>query len=286
MELLGCHQLTIQMAAFTPSLSITEARELFPEIDITASVKEGGQGSVFRGVHNEYGDVAIKVLAPGFTTRTQREVDLLDRIEHEALLQIREHGSIDVRGQDAYFTVADFVDGDDLAGLIAQRGHLDEDEVRVILRDVSSALVEVWKERVVHRDIKPDNIRIRESCEGAVLIDLGYARHLELSTYTAPGLACGTPGYMSPEQCRVRALTVKTDVFGLGVTAFEALTGHHPFNWNQQAIIEGVRTTASARQMQNCDRRLSDLIEEMLHPRPTSRPLPSEVVARATHVGG
>jgi serine/threonine protein kinase len=135
----------------------------------------------------------------------------------------------------------------------------------------------LWARRIVHRDIKPANI-LRRSEGSFILIDFGIAKFLDRTTYTRWGMSLGTPGYMSPEQVSApRSLTVKSDIFALGITAFESICGTHPFSCNQQLIMQNsAHPTASA--VRGCSNRLSDLLEQTMQYRAVFRPGPRDII--------
>jgi len=130
-------------------------------------------------------------------------------------------------------------------------GRLLESEVLPIGRDIANAIAALWSQRIVHGDIKPSNIMLRNS-GGAVLIDLGIlrsfdeeniAKDLRPVDHFAPEQLrpWGTLGYFSPEQARGERLTCASDIFSLGVVMLEALQGRHPTNFDQRALTNGIQ---------------------------------------------
>jgi len=133
------------------------------------------------------------------------------------------------------------------------------------------------KTQIVHRDIKPPNIMVRTDGRG-VLLDLGIARCLEMTTLTVGGWL-GTAGYLSPEQARgERNLTTKSDVYSLGVTAYEAVVGDHPFGRDQALMVRAMRSPAVPSGAP-CSRTTGSLISSMMEPFPAMRPMPREIVS-------
>lgn len=222
-------------------------------------------------------DVAIKFHHdPGQDARITREIDMMTRLRHACLANLLEHGSVGVSSDHVRYIVWEFIEGEPLNNVIA-RGPLAPKTVAVVGRDVSTAIQEVWAEQVVHRDVKPGNIMLRAGHDSAVLIDLGCARHLNRSTLTGAGWRVGTDGYMSPEQALAEhQLTCFSDVFALGLTLTEALTGRHPTNRRQdlvQTTLIKPSTFATA-----APAGLVQLLDRMLHPRPAFRPRPDQLV--------
>ncbi len=140
--------------------------------------------------------------------------------------------SVDEREGLVYFVMA-YVDGDNLAKRLHDRGPMDVVETRRILREVADALAYAHARNVIHRDIKPDNILLDSSTGRAMVTDFGIARALsdgQDSRLTATGMAIGTPAYMSPEQSAgERDVDGRTDLYSLGVVGYQMLTGEPPF---------------------------------------------------------
>src|SRR5262249_35827038 len=147
-------------------------------------------------------------------------------------------GHVNVRGQKCMFVATEFLEGDVLSNVI-KRGPLGVKSAARIAADIALAIGALWMERIVHRDIKPQNIMLKHNGR-AVLIDLGVARHLSLGALTTVGKTWGTEGYMSPEQANaVRQLSCKSDLFSLGIVLQESVLGTHPTAYNQLALSGG-----------------------------------------------
>jgi len=169
-----------------------------------------------------------------------------------------------------------YIEGEDLRERLKTTGPLPEGAVRTIMTDMCGALVELWVRRIVHRDIKPDNILLQSDTH-AVLFDLGIAKHLDMSTITIPGGWLGTLGYMSPEQRKGQRPSVKTDVFALGITCFEALIGKHPFNRDQDAIM-AVAKPLAASSLASCSVAFSNILSAAMSYSPLDRPVPTAIL--------
>lgn len=265
------------MPPFDPALSETEIAPLFPDFDIQDTVKAGGQGAVFRIEHPVHGDSALKISSPVFYERVAREIQALRTIEHPAIHKLLDYGHENLRGQSCPFTITRYIEGEDLQDRIGNSGPIDEPQVRRIMSAISEALEVLWANRIVHRDIKPANILLK--ADGLpILIDLGVARHLDMSSLTATGHWLGTPGYMSPEQAAAqKSLTVKCDIFAFGITCYEVLTGEHPFYRNQALIMRG-SPASPLRDRVACSAETSDLVARMIERRPVFRPMPGEII--------
>jgi serine/threonine protein kinase len=273
-----CH-----VPAFDPPLAPAEIDVAFParyqRIDV---LKSGGQGAVFRvefGPNQEQPagkPVALKIYyADQLEERTEREVDALKQIRVASLVRFVATGRITIRGLPCIWLETAFIEGEPLAAVIG-RGPLSTSQTATIAQDVAAALDELWARRIVHRDVKPDNIMVRADGH-AVLIDLGVARHIELDSLTTYGKTWGTEGYLSPEQSRaVRTLTCKSDVFALGVVVQECLLGRHPTARRQQPLVAGGPATIAMQQGLPTD--FSVLVDRMVHRDPVRRPTPADVV--------
>lgn len=246
----------------------------------------GGQGVVFRATRTSRPDhtatndtVALKLhFYPGQAIRVQREIAAMENLSHPSLARLVEHGYCDIAGQHTRYIAYEFIEGQSLKQRLRIGGRLLESEVLPIARDISAAIAALWSRRIVHGDIKPSNIMLRDS-GGAVLIDLGILRSFEEENATRPLRPVdafapeqirpwGTVGYFSPEQARGETLTCASDIFSLGVVIVESLQGWHPTNCDQRALADGIR--ASGRKL-DVSAGLLNVLDKMLLPTPRSR---------------
>ena len=256
------------------TLDLTAINAALPApLTIAGALDEGGQGSVFTGTCDGQ-KAAIKLFDPqGDERRIEREIELLRGIDLPSVVRILGYCKIDVSGQLFHLVAYELHENGDLRDLVRQASTtpLPFDLLRRVASDTMQAVESIWPLRVVHRDIKPANI-LRRDDDGFVVVDFGFARHLEHSDMTLPGASPGTAGYKSPEQAKGRrSLTFKSDVFSLGVTLYELATGDHPFQRNQSMIG---RTQAKPLR---CHRRdlpqaFCQLIDQMLGTVPSARP--------------
>jgi serine/threonine-protein kinase len=207
----------------------------FGSYEIVGKIGEGGMGIVYKAFKTDQPDrpVALKILHQRAATDTEsnlrfkREANILVQMKHPNIVAGYDFGEINSR----LFIAMEYLDGKMLSKVIKERGVLEEKTILKIALDVAHALEFVHSQKLVHRDIKPDNVMI---CESGVakLMDLGLAKTTaqEVSPLTAPGMAIGTPVYMSPEHIQGdRDLDIRTDFYGLGATLWHAVTGYKPF---------------------------------------------------------
>jgi eukaryotic-like serine/threonine-protein kinase len=266
---------------------------------IGSEVAVGGQGAVFKATRTSRPDgtaandvVALKLYFDRRQNiRVQPEITATENFSHPNLARLVEHGNCEVDGRHTRYGAWEFIDGQPL-GVLLKNGRLLESEVLAIGRDVSSAIAEIWSRRIVHGDIKPSNIMLRNSdgyfmvgtVDNAVLIDLGAARYLGQGSIRSlrpldpsdrrSRRPLGTLGYFSPEQIRGATLSCASDVFSLGIVMLQCLLGRHPTNFDQVELAEGIRASGSG-VAARAD--LLSALDKMLSPVPESRPNPAKL---------
>jgi len=161
-------------------------------------------------------------------TRFEREARTLSLVVHPNVVTVHDYGHDAGR----LFLVMEFVDGLSLDAVVRNRGRLGVREAATTVCQVAEGLAEIHRAGIVHRDIKPQNIVMRELAGGASLakvVDFGLARSEEGADLTAVGELLGTPYYMAPEQIQGGTMDGRVDQYALGVVLFELLTGQRPF---------------------------------------------------------
>ena len=191
----------------------------------------GGMALVYLGHDAELGrPVAIKLLADNlagddsFRARFMREARMAAGLSHVNIVHVYDVGQ---DSDQRPYIVMEFVDGESLAETIAREGHIPPARVREIGLDCCRGLQHAHAAGLVHRDIKPHNLLADR--EGLVKIaDFGVARSLEETQLTMVGSVLGSARYLSPEQAAGRPVTPAADIYSLGVTLYELLTGRTP----------------------------------------------------------
>ncbi|MCC5615779.1 serine/threonine protein kinase [Nostoc sp. CHAB 5836] len=131
--------------------------------------------------------------------------------------------------EDRQYLVQEFIDGQNLAQELAQKGAFNETQIRQLLNDLLSVLQFCHARQVIHRDIKPENIILRESDQKLVLVDFGAAKSATGTALNQTGTSIGSPEYVAPEQMRGKAIFA-SDIYSLGATCINLLTGRSPFD--------------------------------------------------------
>lgn len=205
----------------------------FDQYVVTGEYGRGGMGTVYRATRrDDQAPVALKVLAPRLSenrtaiARFLREIRVLSSLESEHVVRVLDHGYDAGR----YFLVMEAVEGDALDRIVLRDGPLAEAETARIFWQVCRALQDLCDQGLVHRDVKPANV-IRRGVDGLIkLVDFGLAKYEnEASTLTETGYALGTSYYVAPEVIEGARADARSDLFALGVSMFEALTGRRPF---------------------------------------------------------
>jgi len=199
---------------------------------IRAEIGRGGMGTIYFATDTTLGrDVALKVVHPQLADNPQ----LMERFKIEAMTQARlSHPNIVTifsfhRIEDEYVIAMEYVAGRSLKEMLQERKHLQPEEAVDLIVQVAEGLRYAPARNVIHRDIKPANILVDR--EGRVKIsDFGIAKILGAQGLTKTGMLIGTPWYTSPEQIIGREIDFRSDLYSLGVTFYEVLTGRVPFD--------------------------------------------------------
>ncbi|HET9934036.1 MAG TPA: protein kinase [Polyangiaceae bacterium] len=212
---------------------------------VTGVLGEGGMGVVYVGeqqMGSTVRKVAIKTLHqhlskdPSVRARFHRECGTVAQLEHPNTIKFYDFGET---SDGTLYIAMEFVAGRSLADVLQREGPLDPERVVRIMRQVCGALDEAHGQGIIHRDLKPENVILTNRAgetDVVKVLDFGIAARSESADaqreqkLTQQGMVLGTPPYMSPEQFTGKALDPRSDVYSLGVMAYELLTGRLPFD--------------------------------------------------------
>ncbi|MEA2425296.1 MAG: eukaryotic-like serine/threonine-protein kinase [Thermoleophilaceae bacterium] len=233
-------------------------------------IGSGGMSTVYRAFDETLErSVAIKVLHADMSQddsqleRFRREARAAARLSHPHVVTVIDAGEDDGRP----FIVFEYVEGETLKERIRRVGRLPVAEAIAYAIEMGRALMAAHAERIVHRDVKPQNVLI--DAEGrAKVTDFGIARSLELDGLTAAGRVLGTTDYVAPEQAIGDGATQQADIYSLGICLWEMLTGDVPFKGDNQVAVA----------MQH----VRDPLPDVQHLRPEVSSVLASVVDRAT----
>jgi serine/threonine-protein kinase len=213
--------------------------------EIVSAIATGGMGEVWRARDRVLDRiVAAKVLRseytgdPSFLARFRNEARHTAALTHPNIASVYDYGeTTDETGtQKLAFLVMEFVDGQPLVSILHDEGRLPTDWTLHVLEQSAEGLSAAHRGGVVHRDIKPGNLLIRP--DGVVkLTDFGIAQARDATPLTKTGMVVGTAQYLSPEQAQGMEVTSASDVYSLGVVAYECLAGTRPFDGASQVAI-------------------------------------------------
>ena len=245
-------------------------------------IASGGMADVWSGTDKVLRrSVAIKIMRPDvgreklFALRFRDEAVHSAALSHNNIATLFDYGEHDGLA----FLVMELVQGKPLSALLAERGRLPHAEVRSILGQAALALGVAHEARVVHRDVKPANILVRD--DGLVkLTDFGIARALDASGHTRHGEMLGTPNYISPEQAMGEPATGSSDLYALGVVAHEMLSGSKPFDKGTPIATALSHVRESPPPLpDDVPEDLAHLVQECLEKEPEKRPPNAAAVA-------
>jgi eukaryotic-like serine/threonine-protein kinase len=235
----------------------------------------GGMASVYLARDSELDrPVAVKLLAEnaagddGLRERFVREARLAARLSHPNVVSVFDAGEDDGRP----YIVMEHVEGETLADLLARRGRLPPEEARVLALQAARGLAHAHAGGLVHRDIKPQNLLLRE--DGTLKIaDFGIARAAEGTALTLAGTVLGTAAYLAPEQALGEEVSPASDVYSLGAVLYELLTGRPPLEVESLDDLAKRKTIPPVREVApDVPRDLEDVVMRSLARNPAYRP--------------
>jgi len=263
--------------------------------DVERELGRGGMATVFLARDLRHARaVAVKVMvrdvvALGGADRFLHEIRTAARLTHPHILGVHDSGE----SGGLLFYVMPYVEGETLRARLARCGALPLGDAVRLIRELADALAYAHARGVVHRDLKPENVLL--SGGHAVIADFGIAKALVAATQdgsvpaagvTGTGVSVGTPAYMAPEQAiGDRNTDHRADLYALGIVAYEALAGAHPFGARTpQALVAAHLTESPAplgERRSDTPSSLSALVMQLLAKAPADRPQSAEAVVRA-----
>ncbi len=214
-----------------PREELTTGSTFAGRYQIIEELGRGGMGKVYKTQDTEIKEkIALKLIKPEISSdkktieRFQNELKLARKISHRNVCRMHDLGI----SEGNYFITMEYVDGENLKGMIRMMGQLSSGKTISIAKQVCEGLSEAHRIGVVHRDLKPSNIMIDKD-GNAKIMDFGIARSLTGKGITGVGVMIGTPEYMSPEQVESKEIDQRSDIYSLGVILYEMVTGRVPF---------------------------------------------------------
>lgn len=275
----------LKCAACGAALNATGAQRMLGQVmlghyELVDVLGQGGMSVVFHARHQLTGqEVALKILPPELAAHSQvksrfvEEARALAALDHPNIVHLYTFGAHD----GAFVLAMQYVQGRTWERLIVENGRLDWRTACQICVDVLRALEYAHGRGVIHRDMKPSNVLVREADGAATVMDFGIAKMTTSTRLTATGQTMGTVRYMSPEQVRGREVDPRTDLYSLGATMYEALTGETPFDGDTHFEIMTRHLNDPPRPLaraggSDVPRAVEDLVMRCLAKAPADRP--------------
>ena len=259
---------------------------------LTDRIAAGGMGEVWRGIDQLLNRrVAVKLLPTvragdeSSLARFRAEARYAASLSHPGIARVYDYGESTEFG--GAYLVMELVDGDPLSAILARAGRLSADATLDIVSQAARALEAAHQAGIVHRDIKPGNILIAAGGT-AKITDFGIAtaiRAAQVSHLTETGMVMGTAMYVSPEQATGAPVTYSSDIYSLGVVAFECLAGHPPFTAREPLAIAYAHKHDPVPPLPpDVPPPVVDLVRAMLAKTPDGRPASAREVADRANV--
>lgn len=252
--------------------------------ELDSRIAIGGMGEVWEATDHVIGrTVAIKILKdeymgdPGFLERFRAEARHAALVNHEGIASVFDYGE----ENGSAFLVMELVPGEALSTILERDGSLSTDKTLDIVAQTAAALQAAHAAGLVHRDIKPGNLLITP--DGRVKItDFGIARIADQVPLTATGQVMGTVQYLSPEQASGHPASPATDIYSLGIVAYESLAGKRPFTGESQVAIAMAQINEQPPPLPpTIAQPVQNLVMAMIAKKPEDRPASAAAVARA-----
>jgi serine/threonine-protein kinase len=255
---------------------------LGPHYRLERELGRGGMGVVFLATDTTLDrSVAVKVVHPelaahqSIARRFLSEARTIARLRHPNVVAVHAAGNAD----GLLYYVMDEVAGESLRQRLARQGRIVPAEAARIVADLAAALDAAGRAGVVHRDVKPENVLLDRATGRAMLADFGIARAALMNQAatgptTGQGVAVGTPVYMSPEQAAGEEIDSRSDLYALGIVAYEMVAGHPPFQGPNRVVVSkhiAERPVPLDRARPACPRPLAAAVMKALEKHPNER---------------
>jgi serine/threonine-protein kinase len=273
------------MAGFEGDTKELLERELAPELEVLRKLKDGSNSELFLARQKSLDRlVAIKVLPPSISSDTvakarfEREARAAASMAHPNAVSVYRFGWLD---DSVPFLVLQYINGPTLEEKLAAEGSMSVQRAQAVLGQLAGAVAEAHRNGFVHRDISPSNVLWDRERDRFLLTGFGLAGLLpqhegDLPRLTRVGEVLGSSGYMSPEQLKGGDPTEGTDVYGLGVLAYELLAGEGPFPGKSAQQVAAATLRSPPRPLRTLqpevEQTTADLIERCLEKEPGRRP--------------
>ncbi|TET44458.1 PEGA domain-containing protein [candidate division TA06 bacterium] len=251
--------------------------EMIGKYRIKEVLSKGGAATTYRARQPQLDrDVLLKVLHPSLTKddksveRFSREAKAVAKIRHAGIAHIYDYG----KTNGLYYIAMEFVEGLSLAEVLAKEKRMPVDVATYVVSQASRGLGFVHSQGIVHRDIKPGNIIL--GYDGAVKVaDFGLAYSEALPSITIDGELFGTPSYMSVEQIKGEEVDARADIYSLGLTFYQMLSGVRPFEGSNYSAIITKKLTEDVEPIKkivpDCPQRLAGIVSKMVDRNPARR---------------
>ncbi len=255
-----------------------ELKDLLSKYDVGEKLGEGGMGIVYKAVQRSMArSVALKILTPKYASRPKfvdqfiREARAAGQLNHPNIIQVHDVGT----ENDIHYFSMEFVDGSTCMQLLKADGPFPVPEALEICRQVGRALDYAHQHRLIHQDIKPDNIMIGPG-NLVKLADLGISKTFDEAESEGDGKKImGTPHYMAPEAGLGKKIDHRVDIYSLGATLYHLLTGKTPYHGTNATEVLKAHVMDPLPPLQDLNPEVSDdvcaLVERMMAKKPEER---------------
>lgn len=207
--------------------------------EIIERIGEGGMGKVYKGIHNTLDRiVALKMINPELVNNTEiigrfyNEAKIHAQLNHPNIVTVYDF----IKQNDNYYIVMEYVKGESIGNIIKDQGPFEVNIAINIFNQIFSGIYHAHKKGIIHRDVKPNNFILTPNV--VKITDFGIAHIISNTGYTMDGSMLGTPKYMSPEQILGNTLDHRSDIYSLGISMYEILTGRPPFESESNSDYE------------------------------------------------